>query len=506
MTSAYYTSSEGRFRGRQSKCGDWNILALRDAVTSGSITTIKIVQAYLDRINKHDVDYNSFVQVYEKRSLQQAAELDIRIANGGVVGPLAGSVIAIKDNICTNWGYTTCASTMLANYKSPYNATTVQKLLDADAIIIGKTNMDEFAMGSSCENSIYGATRNPCDITRVAGGSSGGSAAAVAAGLCTAALGSDTGGSVRQPASFTGTVGMRPSYGVISRHGLIAYASSLDQIGPVTRNVNDAALLLDVISGYDDQDSTSHPRADMFDFTDYFNNSQQKHIRIGLPRQFISNTNDKSVNDMLKMCVNVLEKKLGAEIIYIDLPMTTYGVAIYYIIATAECSSNLARYDGIRYGYRAQMNDADDLTDLYTKSRTAGFSEEVKRRIMLGTFALSTGYYDEFYLRALKARRLIKEDFNRAFDKCDFIIGPTTTTPAFKLNEKTNDPLQMYMSDIYTVSSSLAGLPTISIPAGCAKKENNHLPLGMQIIAPDFYDVQLLQIADMFMQANKSVD
>ncbi len=473
------------------------LLELRDAIAAKKISAKQAVTAYLDRIDQHNNTLNAYHETYADRALQRAQDVDA----DKVTGPLAGVPIAIKDNLATDWGVTTCSSKILENFRSPYTATAVAKLEAAGAVILGKTNLDEFAMGSSTENSAFGPTRNPWDTHRVPGGSSGGAAAAMAADLCAGSIGSDTGGSIRQPAALCGVVGFKPTYGRVSRFGLVAFASSLDQIGPLTRTVSDAALMLSVISGPDERDSTcasQQPR-------DYLAEVDQpvSGLRIGVAKQYISDTNDPAVNQAVDEAINMF-RSCGAQIVEIDLPHTQYGIPTYYLVATAEASSNLARYDGVRYGRRC--DDPKDLIDLYSRSRAEGFGEEIKRRIMLGTYALSSGYYDAYYVRALKVRRLIKRDFDLAFSSCDAILCPTTTAPAFRLGEKSDDPLSMYMNDVYTVNANLAGIPGISLPGGFTTVTHNgtppqKLPLGIQLLGPVFEETKLLRIARMYESA-----
>jgi aspartyl-tRNA(Asn)/glutamyl-tRNA(Gln) amidotransferase subunit A len=472
------------------------LIQLRDGIAGRQISSVQLVQSYLDRIEQFDGSLNAFHETYAQRSLDRAAAVDA----GSITGPLAGVPIAIKDLLCTDFGYTTCSSKMLANFKAFYQATAVKRLEDAGVIVIGKTNMDEFAMGSSCETGAFGPTYNPWDTTRVPGGSSGGSAVAVAADLCAAALGTDTGGSIRQPAALTGVVGLKPTYGRVSRYGLVAFASSLDQIGPLTHSVADAALLLKVMAGHDPLDSTSAdvPVPDDLEQVD----KPVADLRIGIAKQYMSDANDPAVAAALDQAIAIY-RDAGAEIVEVDLPHTEYGIPVYYIIATAEASSNLARYDGVHYGHRS--DEADDLIDLYSRSRAEGFGDEVKRRIMLGTFALSSGYYDAYYNRAMKVRRLIRNDFDSAFDKasggCDAIVCPTTTAPAFKIGEKMDDPLAMYLNDVYTVNANLAGNAAISLPGGFAQIGSNRLPLGVQLVGPAFAEDRLLRIAHLYEQA-----
>lgn len=477
------------------------LIELRDAIAAKKVSSVEVTRAYFDRIDKLDGALHCFNETYQEKALTQAEAVDA----GGFAGkPLAGVPIALKDNMCTDWGHTTCSSKMLANFKAPYNATLVERLIAAGAVILGKTNLDEFAMGSSTENSAFGPTRNPWDTSRVPGGSSGGSAAALAADLCAASFGSDTGGSIRQPASLCGLVGLKPTYGLVSRYGLVAFASSLDQIGPFTRTVADTALLMNVIAGHDERDSTSADTETSGPLPDYLSalDTPPGKLRLGVARQYMGEGNDASVAKMMDEATAIY-RKLGAEIIEVDLPHTEYGIPTYYLVATAEASSNLARYDGIHYGHRAQQ--ADDLMDLYAASRAEGFGPEVQRRIMLGTYALSSGYYDAYYLRALKVRRLIKRDFDLAFEKVDAIICPTTTGPAFKFGEKTDDPISMYLNDIYTVNCNLAGNAGISIPAGLTEVDGKRLPVGLQFLGPDFSEHKLMRISRMFERETEMV-
>jgi aspartyl-tRNA(Asn)/glutamyl-tRNA(Gln) amidotransferase subunit A len=411
-------------------------------------------------------------------------------------GPLSGITVALKDNIVTKTGTTTCGSKMLNNYRSPFNATVVDKLLAKGATLVGKTNCDEFAMGSSTEHCAWGAVHNPWDIDRVPGGSSGGSAAAVAAGLCHVALGSDTGGSIRQPAALCGIVGYKPTYGLVSRYGLVAFASSLDQIGVFSRCVKDVAITTEVIAGFDPNDATS-VKEDAPNLVDTLD-STIENIKIGVPIDYISDRNDPEINNAIAEAIKVYEQ-LGATIVNISLPLTEVGISTYYVIAPAEASSNLARYDGIRYGHRTAKTGLN-LFDLYAHSRSEGFGDEVKRRIMLGTYVLSSGYYDAYYNNALKIRRLISEEYATAFEQCDVILGPTTPTPAFKIGAK-SDPVSMYLCDVYTANTNIAGICGISIPCGFAVKSGKPLPIGMHLQGPAFSDAKLLQIAHAFEQA-----
>jgi aspartyl-tRNA(Asn)/glutamyl-tRNA(Gln) amidotransferase subunit A len=465
---------------------------LRDGIAAGRISSLEATKAVIERIHKFEPTIGAYLTTFEERAVEAAADVDRRIAAGEPVGALAGVPVAVKDNMCTTFGATTCASKILENFHAPYNATAVEKLLAADAVIVGKANMDEFAMGSSTENSGLKRTVNPWDTTRVPGGSSGGSAAAVAARLCFAALGSDTGGSIRQPASFCGVVGLKPTYGRVSRYGLVAYGSSLDQIGPLTRTVADAALMMNVIAGHDPADSTSvdETTAPVCDYLAGLDEPVEK-LKIAVVPQFAAGA-DPQVQKAIGEAIEIY-KKLGAQITEIDMPHLDYAIAAYYVIATAEASSNLARYDGVHYGHRTA--DPKDYIEVYSRSRAEAFGQEVKRRIMLGTYALSSGYYDAYYLKALKVRNLIRGDFNRAFEQCDCIMMPVAPTTAFKIGEKTDDPLQMYLSDIYTIAANLAGVPGISIPCDF---DNAGLPIGLQIIAPTFAEDKLLRIAQMY--------
>lgn len=470
-----------------------NAVVTRDAIARRELSAVEATRASLDAIHKHDGTINAFLQVFDDHALNQARVIDDRIARGEEVGPLAGVPVALKDNICLNYGKTTCASRILENYQSPFTATAVQRLIDAGAVIVGKTNMDEFGMGSSTENSAFKPTRHPRDHSRVPGGSSGGSAAAVAAGMVPLALGSDTGGSIRQPSALCGIVGFKPTYGMVSRYGLVAYASSLDQIGPLAPSVADCALAMNVIAGPDRLDSTS---ADVpfVDFTKHLDDPIVD-LRIGVPREARSSSNHPSVNAAMERAIAALQST-GAQIVDVELPNLKHGIAAYYLVATAEASSNLARFDGVRYGRRAELKPNEDLFDLYARSRAEGFGAEVRKRIMLGTYALSAGYYDAYYLTALKVRRLIKQDFDKVFAAgCHAILTPTTPNPAFKIGEKTSDPLAMYLEDVYTVTANLAGVCAISVPAN--QKIADELPIGVQLTGAAFDDARLLRIGRM---------
>ena len=456
------------------------------------VSAREATQVCLDQIARVDGKIHAFISHNAADALAQADAADKLIASG-VSKPLLGVPIAIKDVLAVKGQPLNCASKILGNFTSTYDATAIEKLKAAGAIVFGRLNMDEFAMGSSTENSAFGTTRNPWDVTRIPGGSSGGSAAAVAADECIASLGTDTGGSIRQPAALCGVVGMKPTYGRISRYGLVAFASSLDQIGPFTKDVRDSATLLGVMSGVDPRDSTSVAQP-VPDYTKALT-GDIKGLKIGLPKEYMIGGLDPEVKASVDAAVKQYEK-LGAEIVEISLPHTDYGVAVYYIIATAEASANLARFDGIRYGARVEGNDP---LELYSKTRGAGFGDEVKRRIILGTYVLSSGYYDAYYLRAQKVRTLIRNDFLKAFEKCDAIVTPTTPTAAFKIGEKSDDPLQMYLSDIFTISCNLAGIPGVSVPCGFTK--NPKLPIGLQLLGKPFGEESLLKIAHAYEQA-----
>ena len=471
------------------------LLAARDAIRDRKISSVELTTQALARIEALEPRILAFNSLYADRALTQARAVD----DGQRSGPLAGVPIAIKDNLCTRYGTTTCSSKMLANFRAPYDATVVKMLEAAGAVIVGKTNLDEFAMGSSTENSAFKTTRNPWDTSRVPGGSSGGSAAALAAGMCCASLGSDTGGSIRQPAALCGLVGLKPTYGRVSRYGLVAFASSLDQIGPFGWTVADAALLLNVISGHDPKDSTSVPTA----VPDYLANLNQpvKGLRIGIAKEFELTA---GMDPQVKAAVDTAiaqYKSMGATIVDVSLPHTEYGIAAYYVIAPCEASSNLARYDGVHFGHRTK-EPVENIIELFSKSRAEGFGEEVQRRIMIGTYALSSGYYDAYYVRALQAKTLIKRDFDQAFEKCDAILCPTTPTPAFKAGEKTGDPLQMYLCDVFTVTCNIAGIAGLSMPCGFTSGDQP-LPIGMQLLGPTFSEEKLLRIARMYEAATE---
>jgi aspartyl-tRNA(Asn)/glutamyl-tRNA(Gln) amidotransferase subunit A len=460
---------------------------LTDLVNKRKVTSREVTEHYLSRIGSHDGKINSYVTVLHEEALEKAEERDASLSRGEQAGPLHGIPIGLKDIFCTGGVLTTCGSKVLSNFIPPYDSTVYRKLLDAGAVLLGKQNMDEFAMGSSTETSYWGPTRNPWDLSRIPGGSSGGSAAAVSSALCPAAVGTDTGGSIRQPASLCGTVGMKPTYGRVSRFGMIAFASSLDQAGPITRTVKDAAIVLEVISGYDPKDTTS-VNVEVPPYREWCGRDIAG-TRVGVPKEYFIEGMQKEVEEEVKKSIAALES-LGCEIIEVSLPHTDYALSCYYIVAPAEASSNLARYDGVRYGYRA--GGYADLIDMYRKTRAEGFGEEVKRRIMLGTYALSAGYYDAFYGKALKVRTLIKNDFIEAFKSVDVLVTPTSPTTAFQLGEKTQDPLTMYLSDVFTIPANLAGLPGISIPCG---KDGKNLPVGVQIIGKHFREEELFPVA-----------
>src|SRR6266568_1388390 len=472
------------------------IHALHDKLVSGEVSAMALTEAVLTRLAAVEERLHAYITVTPELARQQAAAADEAFARGEICSPLQGIPLAIKDNICTKGIRTTCASRILANFVPPYDATVMQRLKAAGAVCVGKANMDEFAMGSSTENSAFGPTRNPWGgFNYVPGGSSGGPAAAVAADLCIAALGSDTGGSIRLPAAMTGVVGLKPTYGRVSRFGLVAFASSLDQIGPLTKDVRDAALLLQVIAGHDAHDSTSGN----VPVPDYSQELERgiRGLKLGVPREYFVAGMDAEVEQAVRTGIETL-RGLGAELVDVSLPHTRYAVATYYILANAEASSNLARYDGVRYGVRT--TPTTNLLDMYRRTRAEGFGAEVKRRIMLGTYALSAGYYDAYYGKAQAVRTLIKRDFDEAFKEVDVIVTPTMPTPAFKLGEKIQDPLQMYLSDIYTISVNLAGVPAISLPCGLS---SGKLPIGLQIIGRPFEEEKVLRAAYAFEQATE---
>ena len=466
------------------------IAEIIEGLRNKQFSSEELTKAYLDRIKQHDKTLNSFITVDADVALKNARDADKKIADGNAES-LTGIPIAQKDIFCTQGIKTTCGSKMLDNFIAPYNATTVQKFNDVGAVLAGKTNMDEFAMGSSNETSFYGAVKNPWDTNAVPGGSSGGSAASVAARLVPAATGTDTGGSIRQPAALCGITGLKPTYGRVSRYGMIAFASSLDQGGPMTQTAEDAAIMLNVMAGFDQRDSTSVNKP-VPDYTSTLEDSV-KGLKIGLPKEYFGEGLDPAVGDAVQVAIKEYEK-MGATVQEISLPNTHFAVPTYYVIAPAECSSNLSRFDGVRFGHRC--DNPKDLMDLYTRSRSEGFGEEVKRRIMIGAYALSAGYYDAYYLKAQKIRQLISNDFKQAFEKVDVIMGPTAPDVAFNIGERTEDPVTMYLSDIYTIAVNLAGLPGISIPAGFAKDR----PVGLQIIGNYFEEARLLNVSYQFQK------
>ena len=468
---------------------------LQEKLKSKELTSYDITKAYADRINEKEKDVQAFVTTLTDEALEQAKKIDKERESGEVEGEFAGIPIGIKDNICTKGVKTTCSSKMLENFVSPYDATVVEKLNDEKMINLGKLNMDEFAMGGSTEYSYFKKTRNPWDLNKVPGGSSGGSAAAVASRMVPWALGSDTGGSIRQPSSFCGVVGLKPTYGLVSRYGLVAFASSLDQIGPITKDVYDSAMLLNIITGHDERDTTSSNQ-EKIDYTKCLKNDV-KGLKIGVPKEFFGEGINEEVKESLEKAIETY-KELGAEVEEFSLDIAKYSLATYYIIACAEASSNLGRFDGIRYGYRAK--EFKDLKDLYKKSRSEGFGPEVKRRIILGTYVLSSGYYDAYYKKAQQVRTLVMNEFNKAFQKYDVLLTPTSPTVAFDIGSKSNNPLEMYLADICTVSVNIGGLPGISIPCGVDK---SNMPIGMQLIGNKFQEGIILNAAYTFEQKTK---
>lgn len=464
---------------------DMTAVELGKKIQAGEVTAVEAAQAVLEQIKESEDLYNCYVTVDEEGAMEQAARIQKKIESGELTGPLAGVPVAVKDNMCTKGMLTTCSSKILENFIPTYTAEAVLNLEKAGAVIIGKTNMDEFAMGSTTETSAYGVTRNPRNPEHVPGGSSGGSCAAVAANECFYALGSDTGGSIRQPSSFCGVTGIKPTYGTVSRYGLIAYGSSLDQIGPVAKDVTDCATILEVISSYDKKDSTSVNREDL-DFTSALVDDV-KGMKIGIPRDYMGEGLDPEVKAAVLKAAKILEDK-GAIVEEFDLSLVEYAIPAYYVIASAEASSNLSRFDGVKYGYRT--SEYEGLHNMYKKSRSEGFGPEVKRRIMLGSFVLSSGYYDAYYLKALRTKALIKEAFDKAFAKYDVILGPAAPTTAPRLGESLSDPLKMYLGDIYTISVNLAGLPGMTVPAGADSKG---LPIGVQFIGDCFREKKIIQ-------------
>jgi aspartyl-tRNA(Asn)/glutamyl-tRNA(Gln) amidotransferase subunit A len=469
---------------------------------SGELTAEQIVSAALASIRDTEADINAFTHVADQAAIEAARQIDRKRSAGGPLGPLAGIPVAVKDVLCTSDMPTTCSSKMLKNFRPPYDATLVAKLRAADAVLIGKTNMDEFAMGASTETSAFGLTRNPWDRERTPGGSSGGAAATVAAGNVPLSVGTDTGGSIRQPAAFCGITGLKPTYGRVSRYGLIAFASSLDQAGPMAWSVEDAALLMQVIGGFDPRDSTSL-EVESPDYVEATGHGGLNGMRVGVIREAIDHEGlDDSIRDAVNHAIDVL-RAAGAWVVDIHLPHSSFGVPTYYVVAPCEASSNLSRFDGAHYGHRAEVSDADTgqlgpLVTTYCRSRAEGFGTEVKRRIMLGTYALSTGYFDAYYLKALKARRLIRGDYDAAFQQCDVMLGPVTPSPAFKLGEKVDDPIQMYLCDLFTVGANLAGIPAISIPG---QPSPNGLPIGIQLQGPPLGEAAVFRAAAAFQHA-----
>ncbi len=474
------------------KLYELTIHELKDLIDEKKVTAVEITKSIFDRIKKVENKIESYITLIEERAIKEAEDIDKEINNGEIKGNLVGIPMAIKDNICTKNILTTCASNMLSDFKPPYDAFVIEKLKQAGTIMIGKLNMDEFAMGSSTENSYFKKTKNPYNLERVPGGSSGGSAAAVAADEAIFTLGSDTGGSIRQPAAFCGVVGIKPTYGTVSRYGLIAFASSLDQIGSITKDVTDCALVLNSIAGYDNRDSTSVKR-EYPNFTEALINNI-KGLKIGIPEEYFKEGINQEVKSTVLKAIETMAK-LGAEYKNFSLPAADYALPAYYLLSSAEASSNLARYDGVKYGYRAK--EYEDLQELYIKSRSEGFGEEVKRRIMLGTYALSSGHYDAYYKKAQQVRTVVKEKFDEAFEKYDIIATPVAPTTAFNFGEKSSDPLQMYLGDICTISANIAGLPAITIPCGF---DNDGMPIGLQLIAREFDEETLLRAAFTFEQ------
>ena len=468
---------------------------LQDKLKNKELTITEITKAYADRINEKEKDVQAFVTTLTEEALKQAEEIQTKVESGEITGEFAGIPIGIKDNMCTKGVKTTCSSHMLENFVAPYDATVVENLNNENMINLGKLNMDEFAMGGSTEYSYFKKTRNPWNLNKVPGGSSGGSAAAVAANLVPWALGSDTGGSIRQPASFCGVVGLKPTYGLVSRYGLVAFASSLDQIGPITKDVYDSAMLLNLIAGHDERDTTS-ANIEKKDYTKCLKNDV-KGLKIGVPKEFFAEGINEEVKKSLETAIEKY-KELGAVVEECSLDIAKYSLATYYIVACAEASSNLGRFDGIRYGYRAK--EFKDLRDLYKKSRSQGFGPEVKRRIILGTYVLSSGYYDAYYKKAQQVRTLVMNEFNKAFEKYDVILTPTSPTVAFDIGSKSDNPLEMYLADICTVSVNIAGLPGISVPCGV---DSQGMPIGMQLIGNKFQEETILNAAYTYEQATK---
>ncbi len=472
-----------------------SLKALGHLLASKQISSVEMTQTFLDRIAKYNPNINAYIALDNDKALAQAKAADVRIS-AGTAEPLTGIPVAQKDIFCAKGWQTTCGSKMLANFVAPYDAHVISQFDAVGAVNLGKTNMDEFAMGSSNETSYFGGVKNPWDFERVPGGSSGGSAAAVAARLCAAATGTDTGGSIRQPASLCGFTGLKPTYGLVSRYGMIAFASSLDQAGPMAKSAEDCALMMNVMVGFDERDSTSlnRPKEDYTRGLDKMQGEQPlKGLRIGLPKEYFADGLDAHVAKVVQYAIAEY-RKLGAETVDISLPNSQLSIPVYYVLAPAEASSNLSRYDGVRYGHRAA--EYDDLMDMYMKSRAEGFGAEVKRRILIGTYVLSAGYYDAYYLKAQQIRRLIADDFTQAFKQCDIIMGPTAPSTAFKAGEKADDPVAMYLQDVYTIATNLAGLPGMSIPAGFS----NGLPVGLQLMGNYFDEARMLDVAHAYQQ------
>ncbi len=477
---------------------DLTVHELKEKLDKKELTVSEITKAYVDRINEKEHEVKAFVNTLTEEALAKSKEIEEKINKGEIISEYAGIPIGIKDNMCTKGVKTTCSSKMLENFVAPYNATAVEKLNEENLINLGKLNMDEFAMGASTEYSTFKKTSNPWDLNKVPGGSSGGSAAAVAANLVPWALGSDTGGSIRQPASFCGVVGLKPTYGLVSRYGLVAFASSLDQIGPITKDVEDAAILLNMIAGHDEKDTTSID-VEKKDYTKALKNDV-KGLKIGIPKEYYGEGINQEVKEALEKAVEEY-KSMGAEVEEFSLPIADYALATYYIIACAEASSNLGRFDGIRYGYRTE--NFENLRDIFINSRTEAFGEEVKRRIILGTYVLSSGYYDAYYKKAQQVRTLVKNEFEKAFEKYDVLITPTSPTTAFNIGQRSNNPLEMYLADICTVSVNIAGLPGISVPCGL---DSEGMPIGMQIIGKQFDEETILNAAYTYEQKIKFRD
>lgn len=473
---------------------------LSQMLAKKEISSVEMTQTFLTRIHQYNPKINAYIALDDAKTLAQAKAADARIAAGNAA-PLTGIPLAQKDIFCAKGWQTTCGSKILANFIAPYDAHVISQFDAAGAVNLGKTNMDEFAMGSSNETSYFGGVKNPWDFDRVPGGSSGGSAAAVAARLCAAATGTDTGGSIRQPASLCGFTGLKPTYGLVSRYGMIAFASSLDQAGPMAKSAEDCALMLNVMAGFDERDSTSlnHPKEDYArGLAAMLTNQPLKGLRIGLPKEYFADGLDANVGAVVQVAIAEY-KKLGAEIVDISLPNTKLSIPVYYVLAPAEASSNLSRYDGVRYGHRAA--EYADLNELYMKSRAEGFGAEVKRRILIGTYVLSAGYYDAYYLKAQQIRRLIADDFVQAFKKCDIIMGPTAPSTAFKAGEKADDPVAMYLQDVYTIATNLAGLPGMSVPAGFSpSSDGKPLPVGLQLMGNYFDEARMLDVAHAYQQ------